>query len=264
MKHGLGSIAFSAALMLTACGQDPAFSDKSQGFLADGSGAGTGEGSGAVSGTGSVPSGDAVAQTAPEKQAIIPGSDIPVPKIGGRAPVVPQSGGAVPTVASVPPAPVFHTNPSNPASPVFSVPGATTAEAEQITACLRKWGQVPFSGAIGVRRIRAAVTVGGFGVAVNDATQTTGPALILVDAGVNVGGAPVYNMLNNNGYYCMKVNVNVSTALTVNLACNARLADNSVQVNVGSSVAGTTSGIGVNVNSNVSVQRLTPGGAACQ
>jgi hypothetical protein len=71
-------------------------------------------------------------------------------------------------------------------------------------------------------------------------------------------------MLNNNGYYCMKVNVNVSTALTVNLACNARLADNSVQVNVGSSVAGTTSGIGVNVNSNVSVQRLTPGGAACQ
>jgi len=114
-----------------------------------------------------------------------------------------------------------------------------------------------------VRRIYAAVTVGGFGVAVNDVTQTSGPALILVDAGVNVGGAPVYNMLNNNGYYCMKVNVNVNTAFTVNLACQAHLADNSVQVNVGSSVGGTTSAVGVNVNSNVTVRPVTPSGAAC-
>jgi 4-diphosphocytidyl-2C-methyl-D-erythritol kinase len=122
---------------------------------------------------------------------------------------------------------------------------------------------VPFTGAIGVRRIAAAVTVGGYGVAINDVTQTTGPSLVLVDAGVNVMGSPVYNMLNNNGYYCMKVNVNVKTALTVNLACNARLADNSVQVNVGGTTGGTTSVVGVNVNSNVVVRPMTPSGGAC-
>jgi len=32
--------------------------------------------------------------------------------------------------------------------------------------------------------------------------------LIAEGAGVNVGGTPSYNLLNRNGYYCMKVNVN--------------------------------------------------------
>ncbi len=276
MKFVSNLLVMGVAIALVSCGQDPAFSDQSQGFLPSGSNAQTGDGPATVSGSGSGSSGDAVAQTTGNQQVQVPGGGSSLPWMPGTpstpstpsTPAVPNTP-AVPTVPMGPTTPnhplppSFHTNPADPMSPVFTVPDATTAEVDQISTCLQKWGQVPFSGAVSVRRIYAAVTVGGFGVAVNDVTQTSGPALILVDAGVNVGGAPVYNMLNNNGYYCMKVNVNVNTAFTVNLACQAHLADNSVQVNVGSSVGGTTSAIGVNVNSNVTVHSRTPGGAAC-
>jgi len=115
-----------------------------------------------------------------------------------------------------------------------------------------------------VRRIKAAVSVFGIGTLINDTVQTQTPALILVDAGVNVMGNPVYNLLNNNGYYCMKVNVNVKTDFDINLACNARLADNSIQVNVASDVNSETAVIGVNVGSSVQVNRMTPRQGQCQ
>jgi hypothetical protein len=86
----------------------------------------------------------------------------------------------------------------------------------------------------------------------------------LIDVGVNVFGTPTYNLMNNNGYYCMKVNVNVATSLNINLACRAKLADNSVQVDVGSNTNSTTSAIGVNVGSTVQVQRKDSTGGACQ
>lgn len=98
---------------------------------------------------------------------------------------------------------------------------------------------------------------------INDVTQTAQPMLVLIDAGVNVMGNPTYNLLNNNGYYCMKVNVNVKTDFDINLACNAKLADNSVQVNVASDVNSETSVIGVNVGSNVQVTRMTASRGEC-
>jgi 4-diphosphocytidyl-2C-methyl-D-erythritol kinase len=133
-----------------------------------------------------------------------------------------------------------------------------------VAQCITKWGKVPFTGTFtNVRRIKAAVSVYGIGNVINDVNQTTQPMLVLIDAGVNVMGNPVYNLLNNNGYYCMKVNVNVQTDLDINLACNAKLADNSVQVNVASEVDSETSVIGVNVGSNVQVTRMTPNRGEC-
>lgn len=84
-----------------------------------------------------------------------------------------------------------------------------------------------------------------------------------MDAAVNVGGAVTYNLLNPNGYYCMKVNVNVNQQLTINLHCNARLADSKVGVNVGSTVSDSTSAVGVHVNSTVNVQTVRPAGDQC-
>jgi hypothetical protein len=133
-----------------------------------------------------------------------------------------------------------------------------------VAQCITKWGRVPFTGTFtNVRRIKAAVSVYGIGTVINDTVQTSTPALILVDAGVNVMGNPVYNFLNNNGYYCMKVNVNVQTDLDINLACNAKLADNSVQVNVASTTNSETGVIGVNVGSNVQVTRMTSSRNEC-
>jgi 4-diphosphocytidyl-2C-methyl-D-erythritol kinase len=133
-----------------------------------------------------------------------------------------------------------------------------------VAQCITKWGKVPFTGTFtNVRRIKAAVSVYGIGNVINDVNQTAQPMLVLIDAGVNVMGNPVYNLLNNNGYYCMKVNVNVKTDLDINLACNAKLADNSVQVNVASEVDSETSVIGVNVGSNVQVTRMTSNRGEC-
>jgi len=85
----------------------------------------------------------------------------------------------------------------------------------------------------------------------------------LIGAGVNVGGAPTYNMMNPNGYYCMKVNVNVDTAFNINLHCNAHLADTKIAVNVGSTTNSGTAAIGVNVGSQVTVTSIRPAGDQC-
>lgn len=178
-------------------------------------------------------------------------------------PVTPTPAPA-PIVTPTPVHPAFPSDPTNPSSPVFTVPGLTPSEQTQVAQCINKWGKVPFTGTFtNVKRIKASVSVYGIGNVLNDVAQTSAPMLVLVDAGVNVMGNPTYNLLNNNGYYCMKVNVNVQTDLDINLACNAKLADNSVQVNVASSVNSETSVIGVNVGSNVQVTRMTPNHAAC-
>ena len=50
----------------------------------------------------------------------------------------------------------------------------------------------------------------------------------------------------------------------MNLACHARVADNSVNVNIGSYIDdANTSGIGVHVGSAINVNRLTASGSAC-
>jgi hypothetical protein len=179
-------------------------------------------------------------------------------------PTTPTQPAPITTPTPAPAQPVFPSQPSNPSSPVFTIPGLTPSEQVQVAQCITRWGKVPFTGTFtNVRRIKAAVSVYGIGNIINDVTQTAQPMLVLIDAGVNVMGNPVYNLLNNNGYYCMKVNVNVKTDLDINLACNAKLADNSVQVNVASEVDAETSVIGVNVGSNVQVTRMTPNRGEC-
>ena len=115
-----------------------------------------------------------------------------------------------------------------------------------------------------MKKISASVSVGGIGNAVNDTVTTKDPVLTLIIAGVNVLGETTYNLRNDNGYYCIMTNVNVLTTLNMNLACHARVADNSVNVNIGSYIDdANTSGIGVHVGSSVNVKRLTASGSAC-
>jgi hypothetical protein len=101
------------------------------------------------------------------------------------------------------------------------------------------------------------------GAAVDDTEQTSSPELVLVDAGVNVLGAPTYNLLNHNGWYCIKVDVNVMTDLTINLDCAAHLADDRVNVNVLSNQNATPSVVGVEVLSDVQVKTVSSPGESC-
>lgn len=150
---------------------------------------------------------------------------------------------------------------------VPTLPEIPAADADDLPAlhkCLSKWKNHPFKGTVdNYQHISASISVGGIGNVVNDDERTEEPFLVLIDAAVNVGGTPTYNLMNPNGYYCMKVNVNVLTSLNVNLHCNARLADEKVNVNVGSNQNDTTSTVGVHVLSEVQVTTVRPEGDSC-
>jgi hypothetical protein len=129
---------------------------------------------------------------------------------------------------------------------------------------LAQWTSHPFGATVtNYKRIAAAVTVGGIGNAINDRTVTSEPQLVLIAAGVNVGGTPSYNLLNPNGWYCLKVNVNVLTEFNINLHCAAHMADSRVNVNVLSDQNDVTSAVGVHVLSTVKVNDVKPANADC-
>lgn len=154
------------------------------------------------------------------------------------------------------------TNPPTTNTPV--IPGAGDNDLDALHNCLAQWKNNPFTGTVNnYKKINASVSVLGVGNAINDTIDTAQPFLVLIDAGVNVLGTPTYNLMNKNGYYCMKVNVNVLTDFNINLHCNARLADQRVNVNVGSTQNDTTSAVGVHVLSNVQVNTVRPEGDTC-
>ncbi|MCX6119019.1 MAG: hypothetical protein NT027_15900 [Proteobacteria bacterium] len=243
MKTSSEFLHVAAILSIVACGQAPSFVDSGRGALSS-------------SEQGQPSSDDATVQTPEDTVNSTPSDNSDV--------VVVPGGGTPGNNGSTPSTPVFKNDPSNPESPTFVIPDIKPGEVDQVAACIRKWKKVPFTGTFtNVKRIKASVSVYGIGNAINDVAQTSEPALILVDAGVNVMGTPTYNMLNHNGYYCMKVNVNVKTDLKINLECDAKLADTSVQVNVNSQTNSGTSVIGVNVGSTVMVDKMTPSKQAC-
>ncbi len=152
-------------------------------------------------------------------------------------------------------------NPKDPGD--YDIPGIDDDDdLAALHKCMEKWGELPFGQTIPTR-VLTAVSIGGFGTSIDDREQTEAPELVLVKAAVNVGGKVNYNFLNRNGYYCIKVNVNVLTDLTINLHCNARLADSKVGVNVGSVMNDNTAAIGVHVGSVVSVNTVRPDGDQC-
>jgi hypothetical protein len=139
---------------------------------------------------------------------------------------------------------------------VNATPGSNSDQGA-IAKCLTAWGQNPFGPNPTVyRKINASVQVLGFGsaVAVKDDQPTAQPALILINAAVGVLSQSKLELLNPNGWYCLKVDVNVLNNTTIDLACQAHLADS--RVNVGVLSNNEPAGIvGVHVLSDVKVQR---------
>lgn len=129
-----------------------------------------------------------------------------------------------------------------------------------INKCLQKYASHPFAPAKvrNYRKVDASVSVLGAGSAIVDDRHTSEPELVLVEASVNVLSQSKMSLLNPNGFYCLKVNVSVKSALQIDLHCNARLADNKVNVGVGNS--GEAAGqVGVNVFSDVRINRVGQG-----
>jgi hypothetical protein len=120
-------------------------------------------------------------------------------------------------------------------------------------ACMRAWGsQHPFTDTPPLRTVSGAVRVLGRGSSVADREVTDFPVLVVVQPGVNVLGESEMELLNPQGWYCLRAAVNVGGGLRIKLHCDARIASASS----GTSVFGDNAGRGVSVMGAISVERI--------
>ncbi len=128
-------------------------------------------------------------------------------------------------------------------------------DRKNLRRCMDQWG---FQNSVipnRVKKIKAAVSVFADGVVLRDAEVTQGPALILISAGVNVLGKPIWRLENPNGYYCLNVAVNVLSDVTIQKARGSAILDPTV--NVGVKNNGTPVGrVSVQVGSRVKVEDI--------
>lgn len=120
-------------------------------------------------------------------------------------------------------------------------------------ACMRAWGSAhPFTDTPPLRTVTGAVRVLGRGSSIADRAVTDFPVLVVVQPGVNVLGESEMELLNPNGWYCLRAAVNVGGGLRIKLHCDAHIASASS----GTSVFGDNAGRGVSVMGAISVERI--------
>jgi hypothetical protein len=106
----------------------------------------------------------------------------------------------------------------------LSAPAFAEDAERSIENCLSAWGIHPFGNNPRYRTLAVSVKVFGIGGSTADTGRTDGPALVLVNPGVNVMGETTLELLNPNGWYCLRSNVNVMGNLRIRADCRAHLA----------------------------------------
>ena len=105
---------------------------------------------------------------------------------------------------------------------------ATTEDGDEavLRSCLKQWPNNPFKAKkeLSYRTISTKVKVMGIGSNVNDTEQTEKPELVLVKPGVAVMAKTTYDLMNHNGWYCLKGKVSVLGKIEINLHCKAKIA----------------------------------------
>lgn len=109
---------------------------------------------------------------------------------------------------------------------------------DAIASCLKAWGANPFGKNPSYKTLETSVKVFGIGQNPTDTERTNSPSLVLVDPAVNVMGGTTMELLNPNGWYCFRSNVNVMGSLSIKADCKAHLAS----ATDGTTVLGTSSG----------------------
>lgn len=99
-----------------------------------------------------------------------------------------------------------------------------SAQPAAITACLDAFEDHPFSENPEYRELTTGVKVFGIGQNTVDDKETSKPDLVYVTTAVNVMGGTTISLLNPNGWYCMRSNVNVMGGVKIKLACDAKFA----------------------------------------
>jgi hypothetical protein len=107
---------------------------------------------------------------------------------------------------------------------LMSAPSLAEDAENSIAGCLHAWGEHPFGQSPRYRTLATSVKVFGIGRSPADAERTDAPSLVLVNPGVNVMGGTTLELLNPNGWYCFRSNVNVMGDLRIRADCRAHLA----------------------------------------
>ena len=138
---------------------------------------------------------------------------------------------------------------------LLSAPAAVAAQEvdSSIAACLKAWGKHPFGNNPTFKTLSTSVKVFGIGKSTSDTEVTSSPTLILVNPGVNVMGGTVIELLNPNGWYCLRATVNVMGGLNLRAHCRAHLASSTD----GATVMGNNAeNKGVTVMGSTNVERV--------
>jgi len=122
-----------------------------------------------------------------------------------------------------------------------------------VASCLKAWGKHPFGKNPQYKTLATAVKVFGIGRDTADTEPTSGPALVLINPGVNVAGGSVIQVLNPNGWYCFRTTVNVMGGLTIKAHCKSHLATTSGNVLADGNAS---NGKGVTVMGSTQVERV--------
>lgn len=138
------------------------------------------------------------------------------------------------------------------ASAVVSAVAAEEVDSS-VASCLKAWGKHPFGKNPQYKTLSTAVKVFGIGRDTADTEPTSGPALVLVNPGVNVAGGSVVQVLNPNGWYCFRTTVNVMGGLTIKAHCKSHLATTSGDVMTDGNASGDK---GVTVMGSTQVERV--------
>ncbi len=108
----------------------------------------------------------------------------------------------------------------------LSFPTAVSAQEvdPSIAGCLKAWGDHPFGKNPQFKTLDTSVKVFGIGRSAGDTEPTSSPSLVLINPVVNVMGGSTIELLNPNGWYCLRTTVTLVGGVNIRAHCKAQLA----------------------------------------
>ena len=101
-----------------------------------------------------------------------------------------------------------------------------------IAACLKAWGDHPFGKTPQFKTLGTSAKVFGVGTEVRDAEPTSSPSLVLINPSFNVMGGSTMELMNPNGWYCLRTTVSIVAKTNIRAHCKAQLASTSAGATV--------------------------------
>ena len=111
----------------------------------------------------------------------------------------------------------------------LSFPAVVSAREvdSSIAACLTAWGDHPFGKTPQFKTLATSVKVFGIGRETGDTAPTSSPSLVLINPSFNVMGGSTIELLNPNGWYCLRTTVSIIGRVSIRAHCKAHLASTS-------------------------------------